>query len=127
MCVKTINPYAKCTGRDLGPNEGVAVGNRRKHYFVSHYMCDPRLQHFQATGQPVFCEQINEHNNFVGSKLDCPHCLGVSHVLHSNVALATASTSPVGHIGRDARAGFVCLDTAFYGSLEARRADASII
>jgi hypothetical protein len=84
MCLKLITPYAKCTGHALAPGEGVAVGNKSKHFFVSNCMCQARLQHFHATGEAVFCEQISEHSNLVGSKLDCPHCLGISHVLHWN-------------------------------------------
>jgi hypothetical protein len=87
MCSKINRVHGSCSGRHLGADEGLRVGSRRKHFFTSYCLCQPRLEQYNDTGVfPGWCDTINEHTNVsTGTRIDCPVCKGTSHVLFWNV------------------------------------------
>lgn len=78
----------KCRGLCLRGNDGLHVGQRRVHYWTTFYICALMQEAFNENNIPVFCAQINEHTNLAtNTKMDCPHCAGISYVPFWNVGV----------------------------------------
>jgi hypothetical protein len=84
MCAKTFRAYVSCNGTGLAANQGLQVGNRRKHFFAELAACTMVAQAHRAaeiaaggaTLPVAFYPNRSRHVNLnTGTSVKYPHCL----------------------------------------------------